>query len=215
LAREGQLERAARQMNDEPVAPREAFFRAATLFESALLGLAIVLGYFSGQQPLELIRWSPQDFAYGLLATMPMLLGLLVITRIQRGPLGRLNAFVRSWVVPLFAGCSTWQLAVISLLAGLSEEALFRGVTQGWLTRVSGSLMVGLIFASALFGLAHAITSTYAVLAGLIGAYLGWLWLATDNLLAPTVAHAVYDFVALWYLLRVARPVETTFDAEE
>jgi len=202
-------------MNDAPLAPRESFFRAATLFEGALLGLALVLGYFSGQQPLELIRWSARDFAYGLLATAPMLLGLLVVTRIHSGPLGRLNAYVREWVVPLFAGCSPWQLAVLSLLAGVSEEALFRGVVQGWLMRVSGSPVLGLVFASALFGLAHAITSTYAILAGLIGAYLGWLWLATDNLLTPTVAHAAYDFVALWYLLRAARPIEPAFMTDD
>jgi len=126
-----------------------------------------------------------------------------------------LNAYVREWVVPLFAGCSPWQLAVLSLLAGVSEEALFRGVVQGWLMRVSGSTVLGLVFASALFGLAHAITSTYAILAGLIGAYLGWLWLATDNLLTPTVAHAAYDFVALWYLLRAARPIEPAFMTDD
>ncbi|HTM53580.1 MAG TPA: CPBP family intramembrane glutamic endopeptidase [Pirellulales bacterium] len=202
-------------MNDAPLAPRESFFRAATLFEGALLGLALVLGYFSGQQPLELIRWSARDFAYGLLATAPMLLGLLIVTRIHSGPLGRLNAYVREWVVPLFAGCSPWQLAVLSLLAGVSEEALFRGVVQGWLMRVSGSPIPGLVFASALFGLAHAITSTYAILAGLIGAYLGWLWLATDNLLVPAVAHAAYDFVALMYLLRAAPPIEQGFITDD
>jgi len=75
--------------------------------------------------------------------------------------------------------------------------------------------VLGLVFASALFGLAHAITSTYAILAGLIGAYLGWLWLATDNLLTPTVAHAAYDLVALWYLLRAARPIEPAFMTDD
>ena len=33
-------------------------------------------------------------------------------------------------------------------------------------------------------------------------AYLGWLWLASDNLLVPIVTHAAYDFAALVYLLR-------------
>jgi membrane protease YdiL (CAAX protease family) len=48
----------------------------------------------------------------------------------------------------------------------------------------------------------HLVTKTYAVIATLIGAYLGVLWLATENLLAPITTHAVYDFVALVYFLR-------------
>jgi membrane protease YdiL (CAAX protease family) len=52
-----------------------------------------------------------------------------------------------------------------------------------------------------LFGLLHPITPTYAVLAALMGAYLGGVWLASGNLLVPIVAHALYDFIALAYLL--------------
>jgi membrane protease YdiL (CAAX protease family) len=51
------------------------------------------------------------------------------------------------------------------------------------------------------FGLAHPISTTYAVLASLIGIYLGFLFVATDNLLVPIVTHAAYDFLALVYLL--------------
>ena len=61
----------------------------------------------------------------------------------------------------------------------------------------------GLLAASVLFGLAHPITPAYAVLAAMIGVYLGWLWLAFDkNLLVPITAHALYDFLALIYLVR-------------
>ena len=48
-----------------------------------------------------------------------------------------------------------------------------------------------------LFGLAHFLSATYAVIAALVGAYLGWLHLVSGNLLVPIVAHAVYDLVAL------------------
>ena len=61
---------------------------------------------------------------------------------------------------------------------------------------------VGLIGASLLFGLAHLLTTSYAVVTALAGLYLGGLFLATDNLLAPIVTHAVYDFLALVYLVR-------------
>jgi membrane protease YdiL (CAAX protease family) len=32
--------------------------------------------------------------------------------------------------------------------------------------------------------------------------YLGWLWLASGNLLAPIITHGLYDFLALAYLTR-------------
>ena len=55
---------------------------------------------------------------------------------------------------------SVLQLFVISLVAGISEEAFFRGAIQGSLAdRVGMSL--ALVLASMLFGAAHLITWTY------------------------------------------------------
>ena len=53
--------------------------------------------------------------------------------------------------------------------------------------------------------LAHLLNTTYAVLAGLVGLYFGGLLIATDQLLAPIVAHAAYDLAALVYLTRRGR----------
>ena len=105
-----------------------------------------------------------------------------------------------------------WQLGVISFLAGLGEEMLFRGLLQDGLAHWLGNsfglgeaaglwLAVGL--ASTLFGLLHWISPFYALVAGLIGAYLGWWRVQSGNLLGPIVAHALYDFVALVYLTKL------------
>lgn len=127
----------------------------------------------------------------------------------RRGPLGRLNAVVDQFLIPLFAGCTVIQLASISFVAGIGEELLFRGVLQPLLIAWLG-LAAGLILASAVFGLMHAVTPTYAVLAGLIGAYFGWFALARGNLLGPIIAHGLYDFVALIYLTRRRKLAATT-----
>jgi uncharacterized protein len=58
------------------------------------------------------------------------------------------------------------------------------------------------VVASVIFGCFHLVTKTYAATATLIGAYVGVLCLAAENLLAPITTHAVYDFVALVYFLR-------------
>jgi len=93
-------------------------------------------------------------------------------------------------------------VALVAALAGVGEEALFRGVVQtALLDRLPAWAAVAAT--AALFGLAHFLSLTYALLASLVGAYLGWLHLATGNLLAPILAHALYDFVALRLLLDV------------
>jgi membrane protease YdiL (CAAX protease family) len=97
-------------------------------------------------------------------------------------------------------GATTRHFVLISLMAGIGEETLFRGLAQPLLGDLIGSRFVGLMLASILFGLAHSVTPTYAVLATVVGAYLGLLWIMCDNLLGPITAHAAYDFFALWYL---------------
>ena len=78
---------------------------------------------------------------------------------------------------------------------------LFRGLIQGALGRWLGP-GPGLALASLCFVLLHPITPAYVVIASLMGAYLGGVWLASGNLLVVIVAHALYDFVALLILLR-------------
>ena len=60
------------------------------------------------------------------------------------------------------------------------------------------------------FGAVHWLTPTYALLAGLVGVYLGALYAVSGNLLAPITAHALYDFVALVLLTRV-KPTPSPF----
>ncbi|MGN6393189.1 MAG: lysostaphin resistance A-like protein [Gemmatimonadales bacterium] len=103
---------------------------------------------------------------------------------------------------PWLAGATSGELLLVAVCAGVGEEALFRGVVQAALLgRVPSWAAVGLT--ALLFGLAHALTATYAVLATLMGAYLGGLQLACDNLLVPILTHALYDLVALHLLLGV------------
>ncbi len=56
---------------------------------------------------------------------------------------------------------------------------------------------MGLVGSNVLFALLHPFTPAYAAIAGLLGAYMGWLGLLAGNILAPIIAHAIYDAVAL------------------
>jgi hypothetical protein len=115
---------------------------------------------------------------------------------------GRIRRFIENILRPALEEWSVGQLLAISVLAGVCEEVLFRGVAQGGLEQWLGPV-AALILASAIFGVCHWITPTYALVAGLMGCYLGGLWWWSGNLLTPVVTHVAYDFVALVWLLRV------------
>jgi membrane protease YdiL (CAAX protease family) len=189
-------------MND-PQAESQNQVPLAIGFEASLTLVALAIGWLVGEQPFSTLAWRPRDLGVGILATLPLFAGLWLMVRFPRGPCGELMRVMNEFLETMFQQATWWDLAIVSLMAGIGEELLFRGVVQAALARWSGSMLVGLLGAGVLFGLVHSVTRTYAILAGLVGIYFGWLWLATENLLVPITAHAVYDFGALWYLTRV------------
>jgi membrane protease YdiL (CAAX protease family) len=171
------------------------------LFECGLGGVAWALGWVFGQPVLDSFHWNVAAVALGAAATVPMLLLFLACLHCPIGPMERIRQFSEEVIRPLFVTATVPQLALLALAAGLGEEMLFRGFLQACLVRWTGT-WPGVGVASIVFGLLHFITPTYAVLASLLGLYLGWLYLGTGNLLPAVVAHALYDFLALLYLLR-------------
>jgi membrane protease YdiL (CAAX protease family) len=174
----------------------------AILVEGGLLAGASLLGWMIDQPPLLHFAWTIQGVLWGIAATVPVVALFFLFQRWPVGPLKRIQVFSEQVIRPLLAPCSLIDLLGISVLAGLGEEMLFRGVLQaaftGWF-----NVWVGVTVASLLFGGLHAITLTYAVLAAVMGAYLGCVWLYADhNLLVIIIAHALYDFVVLLWLLR-------------
>jgi uncharacterized protein len=196
-------------MHEDPSSPPSAnLFAMAVLVEGGMGLLALGLGWLLGCWPAETIQWDRAGMLWGLAATVPLVAVLAACVYIPFKVLRDLMGTIDRLVVPLFAGWSLWEMALVAGLAGLGEEMLFRGVIQNatstWLGGDYGPV-AGLVLASLLFGSAHALSPAYAVLATGIGLYLGGLWLATGNLLVPIAAHAVYDFVALVYLVRERR----------
>ena len=158
-------------------------------------------GLLLGQPLFGNLQWCLRDFWLGILASLPLLALFFWLLHSSLPALERIGEFLEARVRTVFEPWAIWQLAVISLLAGVCEEVFFRSVFQGGLARHIGTIPA-LVVASVIFGCFHLVTKTYAAIATLIGAYLGVLRLATENLLAPITTHAVYDFVALVYFLR-------------
>ncbi len=191
---------------DEPAPSHPDPFLFAVVFEGGLGLVAVGLGALLGDPPAQRIDWTLLGLLYGLLATIPLAAVVWLCLKCPWRPFRHLIEILNEMIVPLFGECGVWKLAGISLFAGFGEEMLFRGVLQNGLAspfEPNVGAVIGLVVASLLFGVLHWLTLTYAILAALIGLYLGGLWIATGNLLVPAVVHAVYDFWALVYLVKI------------
>jgi membrane protease YdiL (CAAX protease family) len=185
---------------------RRTLLVLAVLFEGSLGVLAWVVGWLIGQPPWKDLHWDPRDAMLGVAATLPLLALFALCYTLRWRPLVRIRRLCDDIIRPLFSASTVLDLAVIALVAGVAEELLFRGTLQPALARWLGP-WPGVAAASVLFGLVHLLTPTYAVLATLVGVYLGWVYLATGNLLPVIVAHALYDFLALLFVGRAPKSV--------
>lgn len=170
---------------------------------------AVVIGWLFGYAPAATVAWSPSAVGWGVLATLPPLAMFLMCVHSTFRPLVEITRVVDEQLTPLFRNCHWFDLAAVSLVAGIGEELLFRGLAQGGLAQWIGPPWgdwIGLCVAGIVFGLLHPITRAYAVMAGAIGLYLGGLWMLSGNLLTPITTHAMYDFTVLFYLVRFRGP---------
>ncbi len=184
--------------------PQVGFFRLAVTGEAGLLLLAWGLGRWLDVSPLGALAPVGSGVLWGLAAAIPLLIALYWMLRTPIASIRRLVALVDDQIGPVLVPLSVFELGVLALVAGLSEEILFRGVLQVGLGRWLPPA-AALIATSVCFGLVHFASRTYAVVAGVMGCYLGTLFLLADSLVAPVVSHGLYDFAALVLVARRAR----------
>ncbi|HEV8316738.1 MAG TPA: CPBP family intramembrane glutamic endopeptidase [Vicinamibacterales bacterium] len=162
--------------------------------EGMLLVVAVMWARWAG------MRLPPGPWVTGIAAGLgaALVLGAVNLALLHwsstRWPGSALRYVCRVVVHPLFEHVNVWQILLVSALAGLAEELLFRGVLQPF---------IGLPAAGILFGMVHVGGRGflgYGIWAACIGAFFGWLMDVTGGLTAPVVAHAVYDALALAYV---------------
>ena len=106
---------------------------------------------------------------------------------------------------PKLRPLNIWQIAIISIAAGVGEELFFRWALQGGLAQYV-SPWIALVIASFVFGLLHSVNLAYLVMATFLGAVLGSIMIISEGILAPIVCHAVFDFIAIMYIKRRIGP---------
>lgn len=179
---------------------RKALLLITVFVEGGLILLGLILLRYS-----QMELWHKFDLSWGatghaLLLCTPMLAMLFFVVRSRWTSLFHLRSEIDEKIMPIFANSELPDLALIAFLAGVGEELLFRGWLQGALTNKFESWF-GILIASVIFGLAHYLSRTYAIFAGLIGLYLGIIYQVSGNLYLVMAIHAVYDFIALVYLV--------------
>lgn len=179
----------------------------ARAFLLTLVGLAVVFaaafgfGLLLKTPPLARFSIDGGAAVAGVAATVPMLalLHWFLATR------WRPAVAFRESQIDFFAAIgfefTPLRVAILSIGAGVSEEILFRGVLQTWMAGTT-PLWAAILATNILFGALHARTVLYAIVAGLVGVYLGVVFELTGNLIAPMIAHGLYDAVALDYVRR-------------
>lgn len=175
-------------------------FVVAVLFEAALIPLALILALALGLYPWRAFGVSIGLLAAAVLATVPLVVAFTLYARSDTAGFRALEGLVRPLIESVFRGRGLGAVVAVSALAGLGEELLFRGVIQSGLAASLGP-WPGLLLASVLFGLTHALSRLYLVLATVMGLYLGVLYQVTGNLLLPTIVHGLYDAIVIRYLL--------------
>ena len=209
---------------DAPEAP-ESWKRIFTKFvvaEYLMVPLALMMmwvcdlpnaGSISGQL-LGDDHWS-WGVAFGLFATIPMLLSIVLTAMVPWRPLVELRELVQTKLAPFFRGMPSWALFLIAMGAGFGEEWLFRGFgIQGvdWLLPDAWSPVVvqwtAILIVALVFGGLHALTPMYFFLTFAMGVYFGYLVLLTESLMPVVVAHGLYDYVALLYIMRLDKDHE-------
>jgi hypothetical protein len=161
---------------------------------SLLLGIAWLWGALRGIDLAGAARPSLPPLAVGVLAGLAMATALPLVTAPWARRVLVLRGLRRAWnslESGLAPGLGWWDVIVLAVCSGISEEAFFRGILQQ---------EVGLVASSVVFGLFHPLGIAYVVWAAAAGAGFGALYSVTGSLIAPAAAHGVYNLVALTYL---------------
>ena len=185
-----------------------SFFWQAVLVEGGLAVIAFV-GIFFGLYYWEYCWCNGETIWQITWGLLPLIAGYFVLQTLPFSGLQRIDRLVREFFRQYMGRLKLWQLALIAALAGIGEELFFRGLLQLGLSLFL-DVWLAILITSLIFGLAHAITPTYFLLAFIISLYLGFLFVHTGNLIVPIAIHALYDMFVFLFIRYTPHKQEIT-----
>ncbi len=186
------------QLRDPLHRNRRALLRISLIVEGGMLVLALLLAVLLGVPFWASAQLSLSSILTGIVAGMVMLVAAAAITE-SNFPFAIQMRRDMDRLAGLFRGAKPADFLFISLLAGTGEEAFFRGLLQTGLEAHLG-LPAAVAVSALAFGLVHFISRSYVAFAGVLGVLFSGLYVWSDNIAVPMLAHATYDFIALCYV---------------
>jgi membrane protease YdiL (CAAX protease family) len=174
-----------------------------------LIVLAVGLGAVSGL-PREALGWTSayfvRDLVWGVVVGLAMVVLFLPVSALVVRIFGEraYSEKVIQAIVPRQPG--EWLPVMITLLpAVLLEELLFRSLLVGGLGSLAPALPLA-VLGSLLFGVVHLPQGIWGVIATTgAGLMLSLLFLAAGSLLAPIIAHYIFNVVQITLAMRFRR----------
>ena len=171
-----------------------AFFLVAGL-GALLIPAAVAMAHAMSIDLKPPFKFDIADVFVGLVAVAPLAALLRWFMKTAWPPLAGFRESQLKFFAEIGFRLSRPRIFTLAIIAGIGEELIFRGVLQEVIDRRFG-IVAAILLTNLVFGLLHARTPLYAAIAAMVGGYFSLLYAATGSLIAPIIAHAVYDFIA-------------------
>ena len=161
--------------------------------------IGVGLWWLSGRPLSEFVTVDAQQIFYGVALAGALIVGGYLLFKLLP-KLGEQLIRDQAHSLAFLRNKLGWgPIIILSLCAGIWEEALFRG---GLLVIASDYIpfWAALVVTSALFSLMHLAKLRVATFIFIIGIVFGLLYFALESLLAVMIGHALYDIWAIWYV---------------
>ena len=174
---------------------RTTLMLAGSTIALGILGLVIMM--IAKLEIVSVLQINIRTIGAGIAATIPLLIFLVWLYKTRFAPIARLREDQLKFFADNNIPLDTGSIFAFSIAAGIGEELLFRGALQGVFDLFLPSA-AAIIIAGVLFGALHCRSYAYAVIVSVAGVYFGWLYVATGSLIAPIIAHTLYDLAAFF-----------------
>ena len=178
---------------------RQAVIPSALLAVVSLL-LIVVSNHYFGLRLLNIPSSVWQSLWHGALFGSFLFVGLFALLKILTPYVLSLQIIAKQ-LHGLFANFSWPMIIIISLLAGVGEEMLFRALIQNYLIYLTNNVW-GITLGALIFGVLHYLNHTYALIASVMGGVFGYIYFVTQDLLLVITLHGVYDFFAFAVIVK-------------
>jgi len=199
MSRIGPQETASPHWLDEPRNVAMLILLQGAVFS----GLGLAIWYGSGREPMAFVEWEADDFSVAALTGGALIGSMLAIARAFPGFVGWAAGQQRF----LFAHGRRYRplhILLLSIAAGVGEEALFRGglqtIAADHLPAWAAILVVSLLFTGVHLGSRGLSAFIFAY-----SAIFGIVYHSTGSLMGVMLAHTAFDIWAIAVIQRELR----------